>query len=228
MGIGLKDLDPVLSKLPGKTALIIATDGDSNFGEDPVAEAKALSAKYPNLCIHVISYADTARGRMVVDDIRAISNCTVVGDPKALADPAALKKYVKDVFYEVVADAPARSMAPAAAECETITFGNLNFGFDKYQITEEMKPALEQALTILKDSKCQKFTIEGHTDNVGGVPYNQKLSERRAGSVAKWLYEQGFPMSRLNVVGKGKLEPKFDNKTEEGRHLNRRVEVRSN
>ncbi|MHC1752508.1 OmpA family protein [Humidesulfovibrio sp.] len=228
MGIGLKDLDPVLSKLPGKTALIIATDGDSNFGEDPVAEAKALSAKYPNLCIHVISYADTARGRMVVDDIRAIKNCTVVGDPKALADPAALKKYVKDVFYEVVADAPARSMAPAAAECETITFGNLNFGFDKYQITEEMKPALEQALTILKDSKCQKFTVEGHTDNVGGVPYNQKLSERRAGSVAKWLYEQGFPMSRLNVVGKGKLEPKFDNKTEEGRHLNRRVEIRSN
>lgn len=228
MGIGLKDLDPVLSKLPGKTALIIATDGDSNFGEDPVAEAKALSAKYPNLCIHVISYADTARGRMVVDDIRAIKNCTVVGDPKALAAPAALKQYVKDVFYEVAPDAPARAIAPAAAECETITFGNLNFGFDKYQITEEMKPALEQALTILKDSKCQKFTIEGHTDNVGGVPYNQKLSERRAGSVAKWLYEQGLSMSRLNVVGKGKLEPKFDNKTEEGRHLNRRVEIRSN
>ena len=35
-------------------------------------------------------------------------------------------------------------------------------------------------------------------------------------------------MTRLNVVGKGKLEPKFDNKTEEGRHLNRRVEIRSN
>ena len=228
MGMGLKDLEPVLSNFSGKTALILVTDGDSNYGTDPVAEAKALYAKYPNLCIHVISYADTARGKMVVDDIRAISRCTVVGDPKALASDAAMKQYVKDVFYEVVPDAPARAIAPAKAECETITFGNLNFGFDKYQITEEMKPALEQALTILKDSKCDKFTIEGHTDSVGGVPYNQKLSERRAGSVAKWLYEHGFAMSRLNVVGKGKLEPKFDNKTEEGRHLNRRVEIRSN
>ncbi len=229
MGIGLKDLEPALSGFSGKTALIIFTDGDSNYGQDPVAEAKALYAKYPNLCIHVVSYADTPRGKMVVDDIRAISRCSVVGDPKALGNPAAMKQYVKDVFYEVVADAPAaRAIAPAAAECETITFGNLNFGFDKYQITKEMEPALEQALTILKDSKCQKFTVEGHTDNVGGVPYNQKLSERRAGSVAKWLYEHGFSMTRLNVVGKGKLEPKFDNKTEEGRHLNRRVEIRSN
>lgn len=227
MGMGLKDLHPLIAKLSGKTALILFTDGDSNYGTDPVAEAKALYAKYPNLCIHVVSYADNARGKMVVDEIRAISRCTVAGDPKALADAGALKKYVKDVFYDVVADEPvARSMPKA--ECETITFGNLNFGFNLYQITKEMEPALEQALTILKDSKCQKFIIEGHTDNVGGVPYNQKLSERRAGSVAKWLSDHGFPAGRLNPVGKGKLEPKFDNKTEEGRHLNRRVEIRTN
>jgi len=226
MGMGLKDLDPVLAKMSGKTALILFTDGDSNYGTDPVAEAKALYAKYPNLCIHVVSYADNARGKMVVDEIRAISRCTVVGDPKALADAGALKKYVRDVFYDVEADAP-RSIAPSAADCETITFGNLNFGFDKYQITKEMEPALEQALTILKDSKCQKFIVEGHTDSVGGVPYNQKLSERRAASVAKWLSDHGFDAKRLQPTGKGKLEPKFDNKTEEGRHLNRRVEIRN-
>jgi len=227
MGMGLKDLDPILSKFSGKTALIIFTDGDSNYGTDPVAEAKALYAKHPNLCIHVVSYADNARGKMVVDEIRAISRCSVVGDPVAMNNPAALKKYVRDVFYDVADDAPARAMAPAKGECETITFGNLNFGFNKYQITKEMEPALEQALGILKDSKCQKFVIEGHTDNVGGVPYNQKLSERRAGSVAKWLSDHGLDASRLSVVGKGKLEPKFDNKTEEGRHLNRRVEIRN-
>jgi OOP family OmpA-OmpF porin len=228
MGMGLKDLDPIVSKFSGKTALIIFTDGDSNYGADPVAEAKALYAKYPNLCIHVVSYADNARGKMVIDEIRAISRCTVAGDAKGLDDPAAMKQFVRDVFYDVEADAPAaaRGIAPAAA-CETITFGNLNFDFNKYQITKEMEPALEQALTILKDSKCQKFVIEGHTDNVGGIPYNQKLSERRAASVANWLSSHGFDASRLNPVGKGKLEPKFDNKTEEGRHLNRRVEIRN-
>ena len=228
MGVGISDLDPMLSQLPGKTALIIFTDGDSNYGSDPVAEAKALYAKHPNLCIHVVSYADNARGKMVIDEIRAISRCSVVGDPKSLDDPAAMKKYVHDVFYEVAPDAaPARAMAPAKAECETITFGNLNFDFNKYQITKEMEPALEQALGILKDSKCQKFVIEGHTDNVGGIPYNQKLSERRAASVANWLSAHGYAASHLSVVGKGKLEPKFDNKTEEGRHLNRRVEIRN-
>ncbi|GAB6127127.1 OmpA family protein [Humidesulfovibrio idahonensis] len=227
MGMGLKDLDPVLSKFTGKTALIIFTDGDSNYGSDPVAEAKALYAKYPNLCIHVVSYADNARGKMVVDEIRAISRCSVVGDPVAMNDAAALKKYVRDVFYDVADDAPARAMAPAKADCETITFGNLNFGFNKFQITKEMEPALEQALGILKDSKCQKFVIEGHTDNVGGIPYNQKLSERRAASVAKWLSDHGLDAKRLSPVGKGKLEPKFDNKTEEGRHMNRRVEIRN-
>jgi len=228
MGIGMKDLDPVVSKFTGKTALIIFTDGDSNYGSDPVAEAKALYAKYPNLCIHVVSYADNAAGKMIVDEIRAISRCSVVGDAKALGDAATLKQFVRDVFYETAADAAtARSIEPTKAACETITFGNLNFDFNKYLITKEMEPALEQALTILKESACQKFVVEGHTDNVGGIPYNQKLSERRAGSVAKWLSDHGFNASRLQPVGKGKLEPKFDNKTDEGRHMNRRVEIRN-
>ncbi|MBU1039749.1 MAG: OmpA family protein [Proteobacteria bacterium] len=228
MGMGLTDLDGVLSKMSGKTALIIFTDGDSNYGKDPVAEAKALYAKYPNrLCIHVVSYADNARGKMVVDEIRAINRCSVVGDPKALADAATMKQFVRDVFYDVEADAPARSMAPAGA-CESITLGNMNFGFDKFAITPDMEPALEQALTVLKESSCKQFIVEGHTDSVGTVAYNQKLSERRANSVVKWLSAKGLDAGKLVAKGMGKLAPKFDNKTAEGRHLNRRVEIRSN
>jgi len=227
MGMGLSDLDGVLAKMSGRTALIIFTDGDSNYGIDPVAEAKALYAKYPDrLCIHVVSYADNARGKMVVDEIRALNRCTVVGDPKALADAGALKQYVRDVFYDVVEDAPARSMAPAAA-CESITLGNMNFGFDKYAITPDMEPALEQALAVLKESSCKQFVVEGHTDSIGTVAYNQKLSERRANSVVKWLTGKGFDGSKLAPKGMGKLAPKFDNKTAEGRHLNRRVEILS-
>jgi OmpA-OmpF porin, OOP family len=224
MGVGLSDVDAVLAKMTGKTALIIFTDGDSNYGKDPVAEAKALYAKYPNrLCIHVVSYADNAHGKMVVDEIRALSRCTVVGDPKALADNAALKKYVRDVFYDMADET--RSIV---SSCESITLGNMNFGFDKFAITPDMEPALEQALAVLKGSSCKQFVIEGHTDSVGTVAYNQKLSERRANSVVKWLTSKGFDASRLVAKGMGKLAPKFDNKTAEGRHLNRRVEIRSN
>ena len=85
----------------------------------------------------------------------------------------------------------------------------------------------DRALGVLKNSSCKQFVIEGHTDSVGSVPYNQGLSERRANSVAKWLMEKGYK-GNLVVEGKGKLSPKFDNGTADGRHLNRRVEIRTN
>ncbi|GAB6126154.1 OmpA family protein [Humidesulfovibrio idahonensis] len=233
LGFGLDKIDPVLSSLQGRTALIIFTDGNSNYGNDPVAEAQALYSKYPNLCIHIVSYADKAHGKEVVSQIRALKGCSVVGDPKVMASDAGMKQFVRDVFYTVVPDeasAP-RAMAPAAVvasgACETITFGNLNFGFDKFQITQDMIPALEQAVTLLNDSSCQGFTVTGNTDSVGTVAYNQKLSERRANSVAKWISAKGYK-GQLKIVGMGKSNPKFDNTTSDGRHLNRRVEITTN
>jgi len=234
MGFGLDKIDPVLAQMKGSTALIIFTDGNSNYGNDPVAEARALYNKYPNLCIHIVSYADKAHGKEVVAQIRALKPCSVVGDPNAMSSEVGLRKFVRDVFYDVVpaeaaapAPAPTRAIAPAAGECETITLGNMNFAFDKYMIVPDMVPALEQALSVLKNSSCQKFTVTGHTDSIGPVDYNQKLSERRANSVTKWLMEKGF-QGKLSTEGKGKLEPKFDNTTADGRHLNRRVEISTN
>jgi len=185
------------------------------------------------LCIHIVSYADKEHGKDVVAQIRALKPCTVVGDPNAMSNEPGLKKFVRDVFYGVApeqaaAPAPARAMAVApAATCESITLGNMNFAFDKFQIVPDMVPALEQALSVLKNSACSKFVVEGHTDSVGTVAYNQALSERRANSVARWLMEKGFG-GKLTVVGKGKLSPKFDNTTPDGRHLNRRVEINTN
>lgn len=227
MGFGLDKIDPVLSSMKGRTALIVFTDGDSNYGNDPVAEAKALYAKYPNLCIHIVSYADKDHGKEVVAQIRALKGCTVVGDPMALEGGEGMNQFVRDVFYETVpeqADAPRAMMPAPAGACETITLGNMDFAFDKYMIVPDMIPALEQALSVLKNSSCQNFTITGHTDSVGSVEYNQKLSERRANSVTRWLMEKGF-QGKLRTEGKGKTEPKFDNTTAEGRHLNRRVEI---
>jgi OOP family OmpA-OmpF porin len=229
MGFGLDKIDPVLSTMRGRTALIVFTDGNSNYGNDPVTEAQALYAKYPNLCIHIVSYADKDHGKEVVSQIRGLKSCTVVGDPMAMESDAGMNQFVRDVFYETAPEQAAapRAMTPApapAGTCENITLGNMNFAFDKYLIVPDMVPALEQALSVLKNSSCQNFTVTGHTDSVGTVEYNQKLSERRANSVTKWLMEKGF-QGRLNTEGKGKLEPKFDNMTADGRHLNRRVEI---
>lgn len=225
LGNGLMDLDPVIAGLPGKTALILFTDGDSNAGVDPIAQAKALYSKYGNnLCIHVVSYADSPRGQMIIDEIRALSSCSVATDGKTLMAPGAMDKFVGDVFYKKAANAPAPVVVPMAKE--TITF-SLHFGFDKYEITDEMIPVLEQAKMILEEESSASYEIAGHTDSTGAETYNQGLSERRAASVTNWLTANGVSASRLEAKGYGEMAPKYDNTTKEGRKLNRRVEIQT-
>ena len=69
------------------------------------------------------------------------------------------------------------------------------------------------------------LTIVGHTDNVGSNQYNQTLSERRAQAVADYLRGKGVITQRLESAGRGETSPRTTNATEEGRRLNRRVEV---
>lgn len=225
MGNGLMDIDPVLAGLSGKTAVVMFTDGDSNYGADPVMQAKALYAKYgSNLCLHVVSLADTDHGRMVVDEIRSMAGCSVNAELPQLLDSAAMAQFVNDVFYENVDSAPAP--APVAASPMTISF-DLHFGFDKYEITDEMVPVLEEVKLLLEENQSLKFEIAGHTDSTGTEAYNQGLSERRAGSVESWLVSNGIDAERLTAVGYGELNPKYDNGTREGRRLNRRVDLLS-
>ena len=221
MGDGLMSLDPVIGASSGRIAVVLLTDGENNLGTDPVAEAKALYAKYGNrLCIHVVSYADTAHGKRIVDELRAISKCAVFVEGAALKDGAVMDQFVKDVFYDMGA-------APAASDKEVIVFRSLNFGFDKFAITDEMIPSLEQALLLLKQRPEMEIVVEGHTDSIGTEVYNQGLSERRAKSVSDWLVKNGIDSQRIESAGYGKMKPKYDNSTAEGRALNRRVEIRS-
>ena len=69
------------------------------------------------------------------------------------------------------------------------------------------------------------LTIVGHTDNKGGVEYNQKLSQHRALSVAQYLESKDVNPVRLATLGKGEGEPIASNDTETGRQANRRVEI---
>lgn len=224
MGNGLIDIDPVLSGMSGKTALIIFTDGYSNIGADPVAQAKALYAKYgSNLCIHVVSFADKAKGQMIIDEIRALSTCTVVADYASLMKAGAIDAYAKDVFYEEVADAQPMPKPVPMAPAPAVITANLNFGFDKDQVTDEMIPILEEVVAQMQESNAM-YEVAGHTDSTGPENYNQGLSVRRANSIKNWLVANGIPADRLTSKGYGELSPKYDNGTKEGRRLNRRVE----
>ena len=67
--------------------------------------------------------------------------------------------------------------------------------------------------------------VQGHTDSTGSEEANQRLSQARADTVADRLVARGVPADRVRAVGKGEAEPLADNETEEGRALNRRVEL---
>jgi len=69
------------------------------------------------------------------------------------------------------------------------------------------------------------LSVQGHTDSIGSAAYNQRLSERRADSVAGYLQDLGVRSSRIQTIGYGKSQPRATNSTAAGRQLNRRVEI---
>lgn len=98
------------------------------------------------------------------------------------------------------------------------------FDFDKSNIRPDAAPVLDEAVEILKTDNLS-VTAEGHCDGIGTVAYNQKLSERRAASVKKYMVDHGIPDNHIETIGYGKLRPVETNDTEEGRAKNRRVEL---
>ena len=99
------------------------------------------------------------------------------------------------------------------------------FDFDKYDLTEEAIPVLNQVAEILKRHPQANVYVEGHTDSKGTDAYNQVLSEKRANTVVNYLKDQGVRCG-LEPVGYGESRPVTDNSTEELRHQNRRIEFR--
>ena len=109
---------------------------------------------------------------------------------------------------------------------DVLILRGVNFDFDKATLTTEAKGILDQVAMALTKRGDIKVEIDGHTDGKGTVPYNQKLSERRAASVKAYLVGKGIDGGRMTTAGFGKSRPIADNATDEGRALNRRVELK--
>jgi outer membrane protein OmpA-like peptidoglycan-associated protein len=101
----------------------------------------------------------------------------------------------------------------------------INFDTNKSTIKPESASIIEQIVELMKSQTGLKLSIEGHTDSQGTPEKNKILSLDRAKAVIKAVAQGGINESRMSAVGWGQEKPIADNRTEEGRAKNRRVEI---
>jgi peptidoglycan-associated lipoprotein len=102
------------------------------------------------------------------------------------------------------------------------------FRFGAVDLPDEAKSAIDSMVTNLKEQKSAVWIeIEGHTDNVGGKEFNERLGMERAEAVKRYLYEQHqVPLHKINVISYGEDKPVAPNRTRDGRAQNRRVVIK--
>lgn len=117
---------------------------------------------------------------------------------------------------------------PVVTRSYVFDLKRIQFDFDSAKIRSHSMPMLKELGDFLAGhaDAWEKLTIEGHTDRWGPVPYNQRLSERRAESVRSALITQGVKESSVRTAGYGLSRPLVDKNTKEAWQKNRRVEFK--
>lgn len=114
----------------------------------------------------------------------------------------------------------------AAIEKDGFVALDIHFATDKADVLPESQPLIHEIATMLsKKHGGMRVGVEGHTDNTGSQATNLALSAARAKSVVDALISAGIAGDRLDQAGFGQDQPIADNRTEEGRAKNRRVEI---
>lgn len=129
-----------------------------------------------------------------------------------------------EMKQDVVADA--KFMTDSINTTGHVAIYGIYFDFNKADVKPESEPALKEITKLLQQDPKLKLYVVGHTDNVGGLDYNMKLSQQRAEAVVKELVSKyKIAPDRLKAGGVGPLAPVASNDTEDGKAKNRRVEL---
>ncbi len=107
-----------------------------------------------------------------------------------------------------------------------VVLENIYFETNKATLKPDSYEQLDQVVRFLESNESLRLEISGHTDNIGSLKYNTKLSEERARAVVNYLISKGIDPSRLESKGYAFTQPVAPNSTPEGREKNRRVEFK--
>ncbi len=230
----------------GKTALIIVSDG-KDLLHGPKQALDAMAADFGDrLCVYTIQVGDDAAGAKSLEQLATGTGCGFASTADGLAPASDMANFVEKVF---LAPAPAPVVAPApfidsdgdgvpdhldkcpgtpkgapVDEEGCWIIGMIHFDFDKSEILPESISVLTEISEVMKKNPGLKMNLNGFTDSIGTMEYNQGLSERRAQAAKKYLVDQGIESNRFGINGFSYTMPIASNDTEEGRRMNRRVE----
>lgn len=219
---GLIEVEKVLAGLSGKTAVFIFSDGSYTEGAGlaPPALTERI-AKNNNVCFYIISDAQTSREEKVVSDMAKANSCsrvipfdTFVNNPEYMTGALYLVKSTEKI--ETITD----------SKIVGLEVGQVLYDFNQAEIRPEFLNEVDALGSFLQKNPDAYVLLEGYTDSVGSQEYNLALSQRRAAGVGQYLMDKyGVARDRVVINYYGKENPVASNDTDEGRALNRRVEI---
>nr|MBN2277166.1 peptidoglycan-associated lipoprotein Pal [candidate division Zixibacteria bacterium] len=115
---------------------------------------------------------------------------------------------------------------PEIVPVKASDFAIIYFDFDKYNLVDSAKKALEGNARVLKDNPTVVIKIEGHCDERGTVEYNLSLGEKRANSAMDYLKSLGIAPNRMSMISYGKSRPAVQGSNESTWAKNRRCEFK--
>ncbi|MEC4746925.1 OmpA family protein [Methylomicrobium sp. Wu6] len=238
-----------LSGTSGRIALLILSDGHELDG-NPVPAVQALKQQYgERLCVYSVWVGNKHEesGKLLLNSLSDIAGCGFRADVENVATPAGMAEFVKNVFLKPAAPAAAPGCESLDSDGDGINdcddrcpltlkgahvnqFGcwivDVKFDNDKSNIKPQYYGELDSAAEVINNNAGATIEVQGHTSNTASVEHNQKLSERRAVAVAKYLKKKVGANATLVPRGYGLTQPIDTNDTEEGRANNRRVELK--
>jgi OOP family OmpA-OmpF porin len=229
----LEKLGPILDGLSGKTVVFIITDGTftdvgvaspsapkDRPGKRPGLIAKELAEKH-DLCFVAISTADDKKSQAVVDNVGSVSPCsTGIPFSKFIDRP----DYYSGMLYLVKSKTEIVTVSETRAVGAKV--GNIQFNLDQFELDPKNRQHLDKLGKFLQDNPESYAVLAGFTCDLGSREYNLGLSKFRVRQVSQYLENYyNIDSDRLVTLWYGKMNPIADNATEEGRRLNRRVEI---
>lgn len=207
-----------LTRKSQNAALIVISDGLPDDEMSALRAARNLGLAYSGkVCIHTIQTGNDPKGADFLKRLSNVTGCGTTRTAASISDPSAFMGFMRVVFVT-------KTEKPDVCS-GVIRLRGVEFEFNKADLAGASSVVLDAAVEGLLLCPNVPVRVEGHTDSIGTDEYNMNLGQRRADTVRDYLVRAGVSAGRVTARSYGESRPIATNATDEGRALNRRVEL---